>query len=98
MYIGIGNWVTLAPPSSAVILLTPCFLTSSMRRIALDTLLRRVEHDRGALAEDELFHLDEAKQLPVVYLAGVNLVYLALIHEHNAENVTGCHGSAGIHC
>ena len=46
----------------------------------------------------QLLHLDEAKQLPVVYLAGVNLVNLALIHEHNAENVTGCHGSAGIHC
>src|SRR5580692_8142391 len=32
-YIGIGNCVTLAPPSRAVILLTPCFFTSSMRRI-----------------------------------------------------------------
>src|SRR6185437_535959 len=30
-YIGIGNCATLAPPSSAVILLTPCFLTSSIR-------------------------------------------------------------------
>ena len=30
-YMGIGNCETLAPPSSAVILLTPCFFTSSMR-------------------------------------------------------------------
>src|SRR5579872_3640554 len=30
-YIVIGNCATLAPLSSAVILLTPCFLTSSMR-------------------------------------------------------------------
>ena len=33
-YIDIGNCDTLAPPPSrAVILLTPCFLTSSMRRM-----------------------------------------------------------------
>jgi len=33
-YMGIGNCETLAPPpSSAVILLTPCFFTSSMRRM-----------------------------------------------------------------
>ena len=78
-YSGIGNWVTLAPPSRAVILLTPCFFTSSMRRIecsgrkvrltpansALDALLAGVEHDRRALAEHQLLDLDETKQLPV---------------------------------
>src|SRR6185437_1792191 len=31
-YIPMGNCATLAAPSSAVILLTPCFLTSSIRR------------------------------------------------------------------
>src|SRR5690242_13397146 len=30
-YIGIGNCATFAPPSRVVILLTPCFLTSSIR-------------------------------------------------------------------
>src|SRR6185312_15964964 len=30
-YMAMGNWATLAPLSSAVILLTPCFLTSSIR-------------------------------------------------------------------
>src|SRR5689334_12608533 len=65
---------------------------------ALDALLGGVEHHRGALAEQQLLHLDEPEQLPVADLAGVYLVNLALIHEHNAENVTGCHGSRGGHC
>ena len=28
----------------------------------------------------------------------LDLVNLALIHEHNAKNVTGCHGSMGDRC
>jgi hypothetical protein len=34
----------------------------------------------------------------VADLAGVDLVNLALIHEHNAKNVTGCHGFEGDRC
>ena len=62
--------------------------------LALDALLGRVDHHRGALPEHQFLHLDEAEQLAVADLAGVHLVNLALIHEHNPENVTGCHGSA----
>ena len=59
---------------------------------AFDALFGRVHHYRGALAENELLNLDEAEQLAVADAAGVDLVNLALIHEHNAENVTDCHG------
>ena len=110
-YSGIGNCATLAaaPLSSAVILPTPCFLTSSIRRtecigrkvrltpgeLALDSLLRGVQDHRGALAEHQLLDLDETEQRPRgSRLPGVDLVNLALIHEHDAENVTGCHGSS----
>src|SRR5207248_2864097 len=60
--------------------------------LALDPLFRRIHHDRGALAKYELLNLDETEQLAVADPAGIDLVNLALIHEHNAENVTGCHG------
>src|SRR5580700_10810077 len=68
------------------------------RELALDSLLGRIEHNRGALAEHELLDFDESEQLAVAHLAGVYLVNLALIHEHNAKNVTGCHGRAGGAC
>ena len=106
---GMGNCVTLAPASRAVILLTPCFFTSSMRstecigrKVRLtpaNSLLMRSSPGSsttdGALAEHEVLHLDEPEQVAMADLAGVDLVNLALIHEHNAENVTGCHGSDG---
>src|SRR6516225_11278855 len=63
------------------------------RELALDALFGGVEHHGGALAEQQLLHLDETEQLAVADPPGVYLVNLALVHEHNAENVTGCHGS-----
>src|SRR5579872_1130052 len=59
---------------------------------ALYALLGRIHHHRGALAEHQLLHLDEPEQLSVADASGINLINLALIHEHNAENVTDCHG------
>src|SRR5215469_1739598 len=66
--------------------------------LALDALLRGVEYHRGALAEQQFVDLDESEQLSVADAPGVDLVNLALIHEHNAENVTGCHGSGWGRC
>jgi hypothetical protein len=62
--------------------------------LPLDAFLGRVHHDRGTLAENELLHLNETEQLAMADTARVDLVNLALIHEHNAENVTDCHGLA----
>ena len=103
-----GNCATLAPLSNAVILARPVLLhlVDAQDRVhgqegaldagefALDALLAGIEHHGRALAEHQLLDLDEAEQLAVAHLAGVDLVNLALIHEHNAENVTGCHGGA----
>src|SRR6516165_6858530 len=61
--------------------------------LTLDALFGGVEHHGGSLTEQQLLHLDETEQFPVADAPGVYLVNLALIHEHNAENVTGCHGS-----
>jgi len=61
--------------------------------LTLDALFRGIEYHGGALAEQQLLHLDETEQVAVADAPGVHLVNLALIHEHNAENVTGCHGS-----
>ena len=59
---------------------------------ALDAFLGRVHDHRGALAENDVLDLDESEQLAVTDAPRVDLVNLALIHEHNAENVTDCHG------
>ena len=48
--------------------------------------------------EQQLLDLYETEQLAMADAARVDLVNLALIHEHNAENVTGCHGCAGGAC
>ena len=104
VYMDIGNGATLLP-SNALILACPCFFTSSMRRmecIGSMVHLTPVNSDlmrsspgsrttRGTLAEDQLFHLDESEQPALADLTGINLVNLALVHEHNLENVTGCH-------
>src|SRR5215472_10357146 len=68
------------------------------RELTLDTLFGRVEYHRGSLAEQQLLHFDEAEQLAVADPPGVHLVNLALVHEHNPENVTGCHGSGAGRC
>src|SRR5580658_54287 len=60
--------------------------------LALDALFGGVEHHAGTLTKHKLFDLDEAEQLAVTDAARVHLINLALIHEHNPENVTGCHG------
>ncbi len=50
-----------------------------------------IQDHRGALPKDQLFNLDESEQPALAHLTGINLVNLALVHEHNLENVTGCH-------
>ena len=60
--------------------------------LALDTLFPRIQDHRGALAEHQILHFQEAEQRSVGHFAGVNFINFALIHEHNLENVTGCHG------
>src|SRR6185295_13140492 len=59
--------------------------------LGLDAFLARVQDDGRALPENQLFNLDEPEQATLAHLAGINLVNLALVHEHNLENVTGCH-------
>ena len=54
----------------------------------LDALLRRVQDDAAALAEDDLLDLDEAEQPAMADLTGLNLVDLALIGEDDPEYVT----------
>src|SRR6516162_9676541 len=67
-------------------------------KLTLDALLGRVQHHGRSLPKEQLLHLDEPEQLAMADPAGVHLVNLALIHEHDAENVTGCHGSHGGRC
>src|SRR6187399_346655 len=57
----------------------------------LDAFLARIQDHGGTLTENQLFHLDESEQPALTDLTGINLVNLALVHEHNLENVTGCH-------
>ncbi len=63
------------------------------REFGLDAFLGGVEDHRSTFPEYQLFDLDEPEQAPLADLAGINLVNLALVHEHNLENVTGCHRS-----
>ncbi len=59
--------------------------------LGLDALLARVQDHGGAFPEDQLLDLDEPEQATLAHFPGVHLVNLALVHEHNLENVTGCH-------
>src|SRR5688572_2211206 len=62
-----------------------------VRELGLDALLARIHDHGGALAEYQFLDFNEAKQATLAHFAGVDLVNLALVHEHNLENVTGCH-------
>src|SRR5690606_15243653 len=62
---------------------------------ALDALFTRINDDGRALAEHQLFDLDESEQPSLGHLAGIDLVNLSLVHEHDPENVAGCHRSIG---
>src|SRR5258706_15951348 len=42
-------------------------------------------------AKYQLLDLNEPEQAPVADFARIHLVNLALVHEHNLEDVTGCH-------
>ncbi len=67
-------------------------------KLAFYPLFTRVEHHGTAFAEHKFFYLYESKDISVVDLTGVHLVDLALIHEHDFENVTGCHRDRTIAC
>jgi hypothetical protein len=61
------------------------------RELGFDAFFARSEDHGGTLAEHQLFDLDETEQATLAHFPGINLVNLALVHEHNLENVTGCH-------
>ena len=56
-----------------------------------DAFLARVEHHRRALTEHELFDFDETEHAPMRYLAGEDLVDLALVDEHDFVDVARGH-------
>src|SRR6185369_1930053 len=53
----------------------------------LDALLGRVENQAGALAKNQLLDLHETQHRAVADFASVDLVNLALVHEHDPEYV-----------
>ena len=63
--------------------------------LGLDPLLRRVDDDRAALAENELLDFDETEQLAVADGPGVDLVDLPLTGEKDLVNaILGAHGTS----
>src|SRR5688572_33228954 len=64
-------------------------------KLGLDALLGRVENYAAALPEHQFLDLDEAEEVAMADLAGVDLVDLALVDEHDPEYVTGGHSRGG---
>src|SRR5882672_661011 len=67
-------------------------------KFGLNLLFGRIDHDARTLAKNKFLDLDKTKKRAMAHLARIDLVDLALVHEHHLENVTGSHTTRPAHC
>lgn len=100
--------MTLPVGLASLIFTAPTRSTSSMRTMAcigtkphhtvelgLELFFAGIDHDLGALAEDELFDFQEPPQVALVDLLGVHLEHLALVEKDHFEQRRVAFGHGG---
>src|SRR3990167_2977024 len=63
--------------------------------LGLELFFARIDHQLGALAKDELFHLQEAPQITLIDLLGVHFEHLALVEENHLIDWSFTFGHGG---
>jgi len=63
--------------------------------LRLELFFARINHNRRALAEDELFYLQETPQITLIDLLGVHLEHLSLVEENHLVDWSFAFGHKG---